>query len=141
METESQNSVANSVSSSSTADSMLLDSTAQAGEINIGTDWQEEIYQKIISLKELYLQDLNEMYHKIARKLQQQQDDSLPQQLTPEVLEKMRTLQEILEYHINILQIPKSEIHPGLKDKLPSYERRILIFVNSNRSIRQRGLN
>ncbi|XP_031375288.1 mediator of RNA polymerase II transcription subunit 15a-like [Punica granatum] len=81
------------------------------------------------------------MYHKIARKLQQQQDDSLPQQLTPEVLEKMRTLQEILEYHINILQIPKSEIHPGLKDKLPSYERRILIFVNSNRSIRQRGLN
>ncbi|PKI44210.1 hypothetical protein CRG98_035393 [Punica granatum] len=55
METKSQNSVANSVSSGSAGnsseppDSVPLDSTAEAGQAN-GGDWQEEIYQKFIEI-------------------------------------------------------------------------------------------
>ncbi|XP_062120480.1 mediator of RNA polymerase II transcription subunit 15a-like isoform X2 [Humulus lupulus] len=36
-----------------------------------GVDWQEEVYQKIKTMKELYLPELHELYQKIAGKLQQ----------------------------------------------------------------------
>ncbi|OWM87292.1 hypothetical protein CDL15_Pgr022399 [Punica granatum] len=142
METKSQNSVANSVSSGSAGnsseppDSVPLDSTAEAGQAN-GGDWQEEIYQKIKSLKDLYLQDLNEMYQKIAMKLQQH--DSLPQQPKSEQLEKLKIFKVMLERLIAMLQVPKSEIYPSLKDKLPSYEKQIVQFLNSNRPRMQQG--
>ncbi|KAG2723180.1 hypothetical protein I3843_02G137400 [Carya illinoinensis] len=49
--------------------STSLDSTSQTGNAN-GGDCQE-VYQKIKALKETYLPELNEMYQKIATKLQQ----------------------------------------------------------------------
>ncbi|OWM87295.1 hypothetical protein CDL15_Pgr022402 [Punica granatum] len=113
-----------------------LDSTAQAGQAN-GGDWQEEIYKKIKYLKDSYGQDLNEMYQKIATKLQQH--DSLPQQPKSEQLEKLKIFKVMLERLIAMLQVPKSEIYPSLKDKLPSYERQIVQFLNSNRPRKQQG--
>eukprot|EP00258_Populus_trichocarpa_P037766 XP_024453785.1 mediator of RNA polymerase II transcription subunit 15a isoform X2 [Populus trichocarpa] len=47
-----------------------LDSTAQTGHAN-GADWQEEIYQKIKVMKKTYFPEINEMYQRIAAKLQQ----------------------------------------------------------------------
>ncbi|KAL2898005.1 Mediator of RNA polymerase II transcription subunit 15a [Bienertia sinuspersici] len=41
--------------------SSSLDSTAQT--TNAG-DWQEEVYQKIKTMKDMYFTDLNEMYQK-----------------------------------------------------------------------------
>ncbi|GLT60105.1 hypothetical protein SLA2020_328870 [Shorea laevis] len=44
-----------------------LDSTAQTGH---GDDWQEEVFQKIKSLKDMYLGALNDMHQKVTGKLQ-----------------------------------------------------------------------
>ncbi|GMH15464.1 hypothetical protein Nepgr_017305 [Nepenthes gracilis] len=69
MESKSQNNVPNAIASNSTGmgknqqDSASLDSTAQTGNT---VDWQEEVYQKIKAMKELYYADLNEMYQKIS---------------------------------------------------------------------------
>ncbi|XP_019242443.1 PREDICTED: uncharacterized protein LOC109222542 isoform X2 [Nicotiana attenuata] len=47
-----------------------VDPTAQTRYAN-GADWQEEVYQKIKSMKEMYLPKLNDLYHKVASEVQQ----------------------------------------------------------------------
>ncbi|XP_059653684.1 mediator of RNA polymerase II transcription subunit 15a-like [Cornus florida] len=107
-----------------------LDSTAQTGNANTG-DWQEEVYQKIKAMKETYLPELSEMYQKIAGKLQLH--DSHPQQPKNDQLDKLKIFKTMLEKIITFLQVPKSNIVPGYKDKLGSYEKQIINFLNSNR--------
>ncbi|KAL9463036.1 hypothetical protein AB3S75_000948 [Citrus x aurantiifolia] len=102
----------------------------QTGQAN-GVDWQEEVYQKIKTMKEMYLPELNEMYQKIAAKLQQ--NDSLPQQLKSDQLEKLKILKTMLERIITFLQVSKSNILPGFKEKLGSYEKQIVNFISTNR--------
>ncbi|KAI4329374.1 hypothetical protein L6164_021644 [Bauhinia variegata] len=110
--------------------STSLDSTAQTGQPS-GGDWQEEVYQKIKTMKESYLPELNEMYGKIATKLQQH--DALPQQPKPDQLEKLKIFKQMLERIIAFLQVPKSNIQPNFKEKLGSYEKQIINFINTNR--------
>ncbi|OAY36943.1 mediator of RNA polymerase II transcription subunit 15a [Manihot esculenta] len=110
--------------------STSLDSTAQTRHTN-GGDLQEEVYQKIKSMKEMYLPELNEMYQKIATKLQQH--DSLPQQPKSEQLEKLKIFKNMLERIIAFLQVSKNNILPGFKEKLGSYEKQIINFINTNR--------
>ncbi|KAI5322449.1 hypothetical protein L3X38_031521 [Prunus dulcis] len=110
--------------------STSLDSTAQTGHAT-GGDWQEEVFQKIKVMKEMYLPELSEMYQKIATKLQQH--DSLPQQPKLEQLDKLKMFRTMLERLISVLQISKSSISPGLKDKLLLYEKQIVNFINTNR--------
>ncbi|KAF2301448.1 hypothetical protein GH714_024308, partial [Hevea brasiliensis] len=110
--------------------STSLDSTAQTGHVN-GGDWQEEVYQKIKAMKEMYLPELNEMYQKIATKLQQH--DSLPQQPKSEQLEKLKIFKTMLERILAFLQVSKSNVLPGYKEKLGSYEKQITNFINTNR--------
>ncbi|KAK2973641.1 hypothetical protein RJ640_014969 [Escallonia rubra] len=112
------------------ASSASLDSTAQTGNAS-GGDLQEEIYQKIKAMKDMYLADLSEMYQKIAGKLQQH--DSLPQQPKNEQLEKLKIFKTMLERLITFLQVPKSSVIPGFKDKLGAYEKQITNFLHSNR--------
>ncbi|XP_076952488.1 mediator of RNA polymerase II transcription subunit 15a-like [Bidens hawaiensis] len=112
------------------ASSTSLDSTAQTGNPN-GGDWQEEVYQKIKAMKELYLPDLNDMHHKILSKLQQH--DSLPQQPKNEQLEKLKVFKNMLERFMQFLQIPKQGILANYKDKLGTYEKQIINVINSNR--------
>ncbi|KAF2323114.1 hypothetical protein GH714_033517 [Hevea brasiliensis] len=107
-----------------------LDSTAQTRHAN-GGDWQEEVYQKIKGMKETYLPELNEIYQKIATKLQQH--DSLPQQPKSEQLEKLKIFKTMLERIISFLQVSKNNILPGFKEKLGSYEKQIINFINTNR--------
>ncbi|KAJ8528471.1 hypothetical protein K7X08_022163 [Anisodus acutangulus] len=47
-----------------------LDSTVQMGNAN-GADWQEVVYQKIKSMKEMYLPALIDLYQELASKAQQ----------------------------------------------------------------------
>ncbi|KAF3795777.1 Mediator of RNA polymerase II transcription subunit 15a [Nymphaea thermarum] len=47
-----------------------IESTAQSAHPAAG-DWQEEIYQKLKSLKDMYYNELNELYQKLAIKCQQ----------------------------------------------------------------------
>eukprot|EP00258_Populus_trichocarpa_P037759 XP_024453778.1 mediator of RNA polymerase II transcription subunit 15a isoform X3 [Populus trichocarpa] len=110
--------------------STSLDSTAETGHAN-GADWQEEIYQKIKVMKETYLPEINEMYQRIATKLQQH--DPLPQQPKSEQLEKLKLFKVMLERLIGFLQVPKNNITPNFKEKLGSYEKQILGFLNPSR--------
>lgn len=112
------------------APSTSLDSTAQTGGTNAG-DWQEETYQKIKALKDLYFTDLNEMYLKISAKLHQH--DALPQPPKLEQLEKLRMFKHMLERLMLFLQTTKNNISPPHRDKLSSFEKQILSLLNSHR--------
>ncbi|KAK9941165.1 hypothetical protein M0R45_017786 [Rubus argutus] len=107
-----------------------VDSTAQTGHTN-GADWQEEVYQKIKVMKEMYYPELSEMYQKIAAKLQQH--NSVPQQIRSDQLEKLRMFKIMLERLITVLLVSKTDISPGLKDKLGLYEKQMINFINTNR--------
>ncbi|KAK7294053.1 hypothetical protein RJT34_16936 [Clitoria ternatea] len=110
--------------------STSLDSTVQTPQPS-GVDWQEEVYQKIQTMKESYLPEMNEMYQKIAAKLQQH--DSLPQQPKSDQIEKLKVYKVMLERMMALLQISKNNISPNLKEKLGFYEKQILSLINSNR--------
>ncbi|PNX90877.1 mediator of RNA polymerase II transcription subunit 15a-like protein, partial [Trifolium pratense] len=75
--------------------------------------------------------ELSEMYQKIATKLQQH--DSLPHQPKSDQLEKLKVFKMMLERLITFLQVSKSNISPSLKEKLGSYEKQIINFINTNR--------
>ncbi|XP_011044895.1 PREDICTED: mediator of RNA polymerase II transcription subunit 15a-like isoform X5 [Populus euphratica] len=110
--------------------STSLDSTAETGHAN-GAAWQEEISQKIKVMKETYLPDINEMYQRIATKLQQH--DPLPQQPKSEQLEKLKVFKVMLERVIAFLQVSKNNITLNFKEKLGFYEKQILGFLNPSR--------
>ncbi|THU68941.1 hypothetical protein C4D60_Mb08t09140 [Musa balbisiana] len=113
--------------------SKALDSSAQTGHVGV-IDWQEEIYQKIKSMKELYFADLTELYQKIVLKLQQLQHDVLmPSVKTSEQFDKMKNYKIMLERTLHLLQLPRSNIQLGLKDKLPLYEKQITSFLATNK--------
>ncbi|KAI5602864.1 hypothetical protein BDE02_01G182500 [Populus trichocarpa] len=107
-----------------------LDSTTQTGHVN-GNDWQEEIYQKIKVMKEMYFPEINEIYQRIAAKLPQH--DSHPQQPKSEQLDKLKALKTMLERLIMFLQVPKNNIKLNFKEKLGYYENQILNFLNTSR--------
>ncbi|KAL3338815.1 hypothetical protein AABB24_027774 [Solanum stoloniferum] len=112
------------------ASSTSLDSTAQTGNVN-AADWQEEVYQKIKSMKESYLAELNDLYHKIASKVQQH--DSLPQRPQNEQIEKLKMFKITLERIVLFLRLNKQDIQLSHKEKLVSVEKHISFFLSSNR--------
>ncbi|CAN6907392.1 unnamed protein product [Brassica oleracea] len=111
--------------------SSSLDSTAQTESAN-GVDWQEEVYQKIQTMKEAYLPDLSEINQRVGAKLQQQ-DASLPQQQRSEQFEKLKQFKNMLDRMIQFLSVPKINIMPALKDKVANYEKQIINFLNNHR--------
>ncbi|XP_056169355.1 mediator of RNA polymerase II transcription subunit 15a-like [Syzygium oleosum] len=113
------------------ASTMSFDSSAQRGH-SAGGDWQEEAYQKMKSMREAYLPELNEMYQKIFIKIQQH--ESLPQQPNSEQLEKLKAFKGMLERVIAVLQFDKADIVPSLKEKLVHYEKQIINFINGSRA-------
>ncbi|KAL9388019.1 hypothetical protein Peur_021143 [Populus x canadensis] len=74
-------------------------------------------------MKETYFPEINEMYQRIAAKLQQH--DSHPQQPKSEQLEKLEVFKAMLERLITFLQVSKNKITPSFKDKLGSNEKHI----------------
>ncbi|KAJ0593874.1 putative coactivator CBP, KIX domain superfamily, mediator complex subunit 15, KIX [Helianthus annuus] len=105
--------------------SLPSDSTASGG------DWQEEVYQKIKAMKELYLLDLSDLHQRVVSKLQPR--DSLSQQLENEQLEKLKVFKNTLEHYMQFLQTPKHGILPNFKDKLGTYEKWISTIINLNK--------
>ncbi|KAF9596250.1 hypothetical protein IFM89_008413 [Coptis chinensis] len=110
------------------ASSTSIDSTAQTGNANTA-DWQEEAYQKIKAMKDTYFPDLTEMYQKVCAKLQQQEVLTQPK----EQIEKLKSLKLYLERMLHFLQVAKNNIPAGYKEKLGSYEKQIVQFLNSHR--------
>ncbi|MFS7922735.1 putative coactivator CBP, KIX domain superfamily, mediator complex subunit 15, KIX [Helianthus anomalus] len=136
--------------------SVPLDSSAKDG------DWQEEVYQQIKAMKDLYLLDSTaqtgnpngedvqeEVYRKIKAMKELYLLDlndlhqkvvsklqplySLPQQPENERLEKLKVFKNLLERFMQFLQIPKHGILANYKDKLCTYERQIIMVVNANK--------
>ncbi|XP_019456230.1 PREDICTED: mediator of RNA polymerase II transcription subunit 15a-like isoform X1 [Lupinus angustifolius] len=107
-----------------------VDSTAQTSQSS-GVDWQEEVYQKIQTMKESYLPELTEMYQRIAAKLQQH--ESLPQQPKSEQLDRARAFRTMLEHIIAFLKVPKNNISSNFKEKIGSYEKQIINLINANK--------
>ena len=60
------------------------------------------------------------------------QHDSLPQSNSDQ-LEKLKIFKTMLERIISFLQVAKTNISLGYKEKLESYEKQIVNFVNTNR--------
>ncbi|KAK9122614.1 hypothetical protein Sjap_012216 [Stephania japonica] len=103
-------------SDSETIASMDIGCTAQTGSGN-STDWQEETYQKVKSMKELYLPDLNVTLQKISLKIQQleslsqvveDENDKLTymdqiEKLNMDQIEKLNMMKVMLEWEYNIL--------------------------------------
>ncbi|CAH1427614.1 unnamed protein product [Lactuca virosa] len=94
-------------------------------------EWQEELYEKIKAMKDLYLQDLNELNLKILRRLQH--NDFHPHQLNNEQLEKLKVFKNMLERFMAFLQIQKHNILVSYKDKLTTYEKQIVHLITSTR--------
>jgi PAX-interacting protein 1 len=61
------------------------------------------------------------------------QHDSLPHQPKSDQLEKLKVFKMMLERLITFLQVSKSNISPTVKEKLGSYEKQIINFINTNR--------
>ncbi|XP_058728874.1 mediator of RNA polymerase II transcription subunit 15a-like [Vicia villosa] len=97
-----------------------------------GGDWQEEPYQKLQTMKENYLPDLKEMLQEITMRLQK--CGSTPQQPKSDQIEKLKVYRMMLERIIFFLQLPKNSITLSLKEKLGSYEKQIVKFINSLRT-------
>ncbi|XP_047323091.1 mediator of RNA polymerase II transcription subunit 15a-like [Impatiens glandulifera] len=107
------------------------DSTAQTGNANSG-DWQEEIYQKIVALRETYFPELSEIYHKFADKIQQQESHPQPRN---DAFERIREFKNRLEKLIAVLKIPKSSILPGFNNKLiVNWERQIIHLLSTHKT-------
>ncbi|KAF5181706.1 Mediator of rna polymerase ii transcription subunit 15a [Thalictrum thalictroides] len=103
--------------------------TTQSGQVNTA-DWQEETYQKIKAMKEIYLPDLHKMHQKLSLRFQQHETVT---QRTKEEIDKLRLMKTYLERIITFLQVSKSNIPFTHRDKLDGYERQIINFLNSNR--------
>ncbi|KAI9110222.1 hypothetical protein K1719_018664 [Acacia pycnantha] len=100
---QSQRTVSDSSSNS-------LDSTAQTGKSG-GDDWQEEVFQKIKSMKESYLPELTETLQKTAANLQLH--EPLPHQAKSKQLEKLEMSKTILERLVALLKLasqPQSQL-------------------------------
>ncbi|XP_058105043.1 mediator of RNA polymerase II transcription subunit 15a-like [Magnolia sinica] len=111
------------------ASSTSMDSTAQPGHVGV-PDWQEDVYQKIKSMKELYLPELNEMYQKIVMRFQQL-DAPIQQPKQSEQIERLKWYKAMLERLIAFLQVPKSNISPAYKERLSHFEKQIVGVLSS----------
>ncbi|RAL39851.1 hypothetical protein DM860_013052 [Cuscuta australis] len=111
-------------------------STAQTGNEN-GTDWQEETYQKIKSLRDMYYRDLKDIYTKLSGKLAQH--DSLPQAPTSDHIKKIKYFVSMMENLLQVLGLNKSEIQLQHKERLSTHEKHILYFVNNSNRPRKPG--
>ncbi|CAH8353882.1 unnamed protein product [Eruca vesicaria subsp. sativa] len=97
-------------------------------------DWQEELYQKIRTMKDKYLPDLCVISQRIAAKFQQQ--NSLPQQQRSEQFEKLKQFKTMVERMIQFLSVSKSNLVPAFKDRVTFYETQIIRFVNMHRTMK-----
>ncbi|XP_027771816.1 mediator of RNA polymerase II transcription subunit 15a-like [Solanum pennellii] len=95
-----------------------------------GADWQEEVYQKIKYMKEMYLSDLKDLYEKIAHQVQQH--DSIHHRLQNENIEKLKMFKVTLEHIMLFLRLKKQDIQLNHKGELDSVEKNISFFLRFN---------
>ncbi|KAK8451737.1 hypothetical protein SEVIR_6G258400v4 [Setaria viridis] len=60
-------------------------------------------------------------------------DNHMPAQKSSDQYEKMKNFKALLERTLHFLQVNKSSIQPGFREKIPIYERQIVNILNSQR--------
>ncbi|OVA09212.1 hypothetical protein BVC80_659g44 [Macleaya cordata] len=108
--------------------STSVDSIPPRGHMSAG-DEQEEIYQKVKSMKEKYLPELHEMYKRLSIKCQQVIVCFFSH--SPEDIDIYRRNKKHVERMINFLNLSKNSIPQGFKEKLVPTEKHILTFIQS----------
>ncbi|TKW11836.1 hypothetical protein SEVIR_6G258501v4 [Setaria viridis] len=113
------------------AQSSVIPLMSQTGQTGAG-DLQEELYQMIKSLKDQYFAELNDLYNKVSMKIQHV-DNHMPAQKSSDQYEEMNSFKALLERTLYFLQVNKSSIQPGFREKIPIYERQIVNILNAQR--------
>ena len=90
------------------------------------------ICAQIKNLKDQYFAELNDLYNKISMKIQHV-DNHMPAQKSSDQYEKMKNFKASLERTLHFLQLNKSSIQPGLREKIPIYEKQIVNILNFQR--------
>eukprot|EP01018_Ginkgo_biloba_P031994 Gb_13858 [translate_table: standard] len=105
------------------ASSTSMDSSGQTGQAAVG-DWQEKVYQKLQSLKEMYYPEIKELYTRLTLKCQQP--------MATDQFEKLKHYKNTLQRMVQYFQVPKNNIPPGFKeDKVHAFEKQIIAILNS----------
>ncbi|KAI3909247.1 hypothetical protein MKW92_046305 [Papaver armeniacum] len=114
--------------SSTSIDAVITGNATATGSL-VGV--QEEVYQTIKSMREKYLPDLSDM-HGRSLKYANRLYDSLPQPPKSEEIELLKNFKIVVDKVIGFLNLPKSNVMPSMKDKLDSYEKKILDILTLN---------
>ncbi|KAJ0966576.1 hypothetical protein J5N97_023493 [Dioscorea zingiberensis] len=92
------------------------------------SDLKEEIYQKIKNLRETYYKELNENLRILLIKLKQL-DALPPHQKQPDQCTRLQNCKNFVQRAIAYLGIPRSNIHPQLKERLILLEKHIRVYL------------
>ncbi|XP_028778545.1 mediator of RNA polymerase II transcription subunit 15a [Neltuma alba] len=98
-------------------------------EVSMKRKMQEEAYQKIVMLKEMYLPDMEKLYQEVLNKIQRV--ESHTQQADSHTSQKLKRVKTEYEREIAILKVSESDISPSLSKNLPVYQERIMDNVNA----------
>nr|XP_029119838.1 mediator of RNA polymerase II transcription subunit 15a isoform X2 [Elaeis guineensis] len=111
----------------------LPEATSNTQNRNAGVvDWQEEIYQEIMSWKK-YSTELNELNGKVILKIEQLQHEGVnPATKQSERLHRMKIYKSLLDAILHLLPISKSNINSDVKRKFPYLKKYMRNFKNLN---------
>ncbi|KAL4350948.1 hypothetical protein AHAS_Ahas10G0193000 [Arachis hypogaea] len=101
-------------------------SISREEEIKAIREWQEQVYQKVQMIKATYYTKLDTFHKLISRKLQQLKNEPAP--LHPKTIADMEGCEQhkrALEYTFLLLNVDKSKIDRGFKQRLDRLEKYI----------------
>lgn len=105
---------------------VMAEGTSQAIH-SMGDDWKEQLYNKIKSLKNLFLPVLKEKYQKIAKMLQKM--ESIPQQQRTSDYERMQMGLAKTKKACLFLHFPKDKMSENLLIQLPEFEKSLYNLI------------
>ncbi|ONK70928.1 uncharacterized protein A4U43_C04F2960 [Asparagus officinalis] len=99
---------------------------------------QEELYQKIKSMKAKYIGQLAELHIKISRRVKEMCNEPPPSGRKSDHYKVLKSRKRSIEKLIKLLQSSKGNIPVDMKEKLPKYEEWIVNFLGSHRRRRRK---
>ncbi|XP_019421204.1 PREDICTED: mediator of RNA polymerase II transcription subunit 15a-like isoform X1 [Lupinus angustifolius] len=97
--------------------------SGSGAEREVNVEWQEQLYQKVQTMRSTYVTKLDFVYKELCRKLQQL--ESVPQQPKTSDIEKLRHHKQSLECIFSALKVNRNQITPDYKQKLDQIEKYI----------------
>ncbi|KAL5205267.1 hypothetical protein ABZP36_033476 [Zizania latifolia] len=120
------------VDQQSTSSCLITETSTTTGSVG-GVDWREEMFRKIRSLKDAYFSELTELDRSIfLRRITQEQFQSLPKDQADRYRITVK-LKAATKSVMNFLQLEKSSMHEGTKEKFCSYRRSIYNLLKFHR--------